>query len=180
MSASFHLSKFLSLVLRHKPEEAAITLDGAGWCDIDALIAGARQKGRVFTRDELLAVVASSDKQRFAISDDGRCIRANQGHSVEVELGLPPTQPPEFLFHGTVERFLDPIRREGLRKMKRHHVHLSADVETASRVGDRRGQAVILTVAAGALTRAGHEFFLSANGVWLVDAVPPAHIRFPE
>ncbi|MFZ4572767.1 MAG: RNA 2'-phosphotransferase, partial [Phycisphaerales bacterium] len=170
----------LSLVLRHNPAAAGITLDASGWCDINSLIAGATAKGKAFTRDELLAVVASNDKQRFAISDDGLRIRANQGHSVEVDLELPSALPPEILYHGTVERFLDSIRREGLRKKKRHHVHLSADVETASRVGDRRGEAIILSVAAGAMSRAGHEFFLSANGVWLVDAVPPAFLTFPD
>jgi putative RNA 2'-phosphotransferase len=180
MSASFHLSKFLSLVLRHNPSAAGITLDASGWCDIDALITGAAAKGRLFTREQLLDVVASNDKQRFAISDDGLRIRANQGHSVEVNLDLPPAQPPELLYHGTVQRFLDPIRREGLMKMNRHHVHLSADVETASRVGDRRGEAIILTVAAGAMAHAGYQFFRSANGVWLVDAVPPAFLTFPD
>jgi putative RNA 2'-phosphotransferase len=179
MSAPFHLSKFLSLVLRHKPDEAGITLDASGWCDIDALIAGSAAHGRAFTREELLAVVASNDKQRFAISDDGLRIRANQGHSVEVDLGLQPQAPPDTLFHGTVARFLDAIRREGLRKMSRSHVHLSRDQATAAIVGERRGDAIILRIDARAMHAKGHQFFLSANGVWLVEAVPPEHIDFP-
>ena len=174
-----HLSRFLSLVLRHKPDEAAVTLDSAGWCEIDALIAGARQKGHIFTREEIAAVVASNDKQRFALSDDGLRIRANQGHSVQIDLGLQPETPPDTLFHGTVARFLDAIRREGLRKMSRSHVHLSRDQETAAKVGERRGKAIILRIDARAMHAKGHPFFLSANGVWLVEAVPPEHIHFP-
>lgn len=131
------------------------------------------------TREELLDIVTHSDKQRFAISTDGLRIRANQGHSVEVDLALMPIEPPAVLFHGTVARFLDAIEREGLRAGERTHVHLSADVETAKKVGARRGAPVILEVDAAAMHRAGLEFFRSANGVWLTAAVPPQYLRFP-
>jgi putative RNA 2'-phosphotransferase len=121
--------------------------------------------------------VATNDKQRFAI--DGDRIRANQGHTVDVDLGLPVAEPPGYLFHGSVVRHVATIRAEGLRPMDRHHVHLSPDRETATRVGARRGKPVVLSVDAGAMHRAGHVFRVSANGVWLVDAVPPEFLRFP-
>ena len=168
------ISKFLSLVLRHDPSAAGVSLDAGGWVDVDALLTGAARAGTSVTRDELKAVVAASDKQRFSLSDDGRRIRANQGHSVSVDLGLSPRTPPEVLYHGTIERFLEAIRQEGLRPMQRQHVHLSADIDTAKMVGQRRGKPVVLRVHAAALHAAGHAFFRSANGVWLTDAVPPA------
>ncbi|HEV7625722.1 MAG TPA: RNA 2'-phosphotransferase, partial [Streptomyces sp.] len=120
---------------------------------------------------------ASSDKQRYAIDEDGEQVRANQGHSVTVELGLPAAEPPEWLYHGTVDRFLAAIRTEGLRPMNRHAVHLSPDRETATAVGARRGRPVVLPVEAGAMHRDGHTFRMSENGVWLVDAVPPQYLR---
>jgi putative RNA 2'-phosphotransferase len=147
---SKHQSKFLSLVLRHQPELIGIVLDDAGWTDVDTLLAKARAKGTSITRDELVEIVKSSDKQRFALSSDGTRIRANQGHSVEVELDLPPTPPPAVLLHGTVDKFLDSIRKTGLVKGSRHHVHLSADLETASKVGARRGKPVLLEIRADA------------------------------
>ncbi len=176
---SKHKSKFLSLVLRHQPELIGIVLDDAGWTDVEALLAKASAKGTSITRDELAEIVRSSDKQRFALSPDGSRIRANQGHSVEVELDLPPTPPPAVLVHGTVDKFLDSIRTTGLVKGSRHHVHLSADLETASKVGERRGKAVLLEIRADAMADAGHVFYRSANGVWLVDHVPPEFIVFP-
>lgn len=176
---SKHQSKFLSLVLRHQPELIGIVLDDAGWTDVDTLLAKARAKGTSITRDELVEIVKSSDKQRFALSSDGTRIRANQGHSVEVELDLPPTPPPAVLLHGTVDKFLDSIRKTGLVKGSRHHVHLSADLETASKVGARRGKPVLLEIRADAMADRGHVFYRSANGVWLVDHVPPEFIVFP-
>ena len=176
---SKHKSKFLSLVLRHQPELIGIVLDDAGWTDVDTLLAKARSKGTSITRDELAEIVKSSDKQRFALSPDGTRIRANQGHSVEVELDLPPTPPPAVLLHGTVDKFLESIRKTGLVKGSRHHVHLSADLETASKVGERRGKPVLLEIRADAMADAGHVFYRSANGVWLVDHVPPEFIVFP-
>ena len=177
---SIKISKFLSLVLRHDPARIGITLDSAGWTDVDALLAAAAAHGVSITRDELAQIVATSDKQRFALSPDGARIRANQGHSVEVELELAPATPPPVLYHGTVDRFLESIRAQGLIKGERHHVHLSADLATAQKVGGRRGKPVVLEVRAGEMSEAGHTFFVSANGVWLTEAVPAAFIAFPS
>lgn len=172
------VSKYLSKHLRHQPERIGLTLDEAGWVDIDTLLAAAAAHGFPVTREELDHVVAANDKQRFAI--EGARIRASQGHSVEVELGLPPATPPPYLYHGTVARSLDAIRAAGLLPMSRHDVHLSADRETATQVGARRGRPVVLSVDAGAMHRAGHVFHLSANGVWLTRHVPPRYLRFPD
>ncbi|MEU6385006.1 RNA 2'-phosphotransferase [Streptomyces bauhiniae] len=171
------VSKYLSKHLRHQPERIGLSLDPAGWVEIDALLAAAAAHGFPVTRAELDHVVAVNDKRRFAVG--GGRIRASQGHTVEVALGLPPAAPPPYLYHGTVARSLDAIRAEGLRPMDRHDVHLSADRETATRVGARRGRPVVLAVDAGAMHRAGHVFRLSANGVWLTDTVPPHYLRFP-
>jgi putative RNA 2'-phosphotransferase len=173
---SARVSKLLSLVLRHDPGRIGITLDDAGWTDVAALLAACGAHGVSITRDELAAIVASSDKQRFALSTDGERIRANQGHSVEVDLQLSPAEPPAMLFHGTVAAALASIRAGGLVRGQRHHVHLSKDVETATKVGARRGKPVILTIRAGDMAGAGHVFYCSANGVWLVDQVPPEFI----
>ncbi|NEA48137.1 RNA 2'-phosphotransferase [Streptomyces sp. SID10815] len=172
------VSKYLSRHLRHQPERIGLRLDEGGWVAIDTLIAAAAAHGFPFTRDELAHVVAANDKQRFAV--DGDRIRASQGHTVEVDLGLPPAVPPPYLYHGTVPRYVEPIRAEGLRPMNRHDVHLSADRETAARVGARRGRPVVLCVDAGAMHRDGHVFQVSANGVWLTKAVPPRYLRFPS
>ncbi|MGW0765898.1 RNA 2'-phosphotransferase [Streptomyces sp. NPDC002676] len=171
------VSKYLSKHLRHQPERIGLVLDEGGWVEIDALIAAAAAHGFRFTRAELDQVVADNDKQRFAI--EGTRIRASQGHSIDVDLGLPPATPPPYLYHGTVARYLDTIRTAGLRPMSRHDVHLSKDRETATRVGARRGRPVVLTVDAGAMHRDGHVFHVSANGVWLTKAVPPQYLRFP-
>jgi putative RNA 2'-phosphotransferase len=173
-------SKFLSLVLRHEPARIGIALDSAGWTDVDALLAASAAHGVAITRDELVQIVATSDKQRFALSPDGARIRANQGHSVEVELELAPATPPAILYHGTVDRFLDSIRAQGLIKGERHHVHLSADLATAQKVGGRRGKPVVLAVRAAEMVAAGHPFYVSENGVWLTDAVPVTFVDFPE
>lgn len=174
-------SKFLSLVLRHRPEVIGMELDSDGWLEIEALIENANNHGNSITLELLHDVVAASDKQRFSLSDDGLRIRANQGHSIrDVNLDLSPTPPPDLLFHGTVDRFLASIRNNGLSKRSRNHVHLSSDIETARQVGARRGTAVILTIDAKAMHQADHRFFLSANHVWLTDAVPLAFIRFPD
>lgn len=171
------ISKFLSKYLRHRPDGIGLRLDENGWVGIDDLIRAAGDNRFPFTRAELDHVVATSDKQRFAV--DGDRIRANQGHSVAVDLDLPPAPPPAELFHGTVERHLDAIRSEGLLPMQRQHVHLSSDRETATRVGARRGEPVVLGVDAAGMHRAGHVFRVSANGVWLVDAVPSRFLIFP-
>ena len=174
-----HISKFLSLVLRHQPEKIGITLDSAGWVDVGELLAAMGKHGKPLSEAELRRLVETSDKKRFALSEDGRRIRASQGHSVEVELGYAPATPPDVLYHGTVERFLPSIRAGGLQKGQRHHVHLSRDVETATKVGDRRGEAVILTIDAAGMAREGLLFYVSANGVWLTDQVPARFIGFP-
>ena len=172
------VSKYLSKHLRQQPERIGLVLDEGGWVEIDTLIAAARAHGFSFTRDELDHVVAANDKKRFAV--DGTRIRASQGHSVEVDLGLAPATPPPYLYHGTVAAHLGAIRAEGLRPMNRHDVHLSPDRETATRVGARRGRPVVLSVDTGAMHRDGHVFHVSANGVWLTKAVPPEYLRFPE
>ena len=173
-------SKFLSLILRHKPDTIGLTLDENGWADVDTLIRLAGQRGRRLSRSLLERVVAENDKQRFAFSPDRRRIRASQGHSVEVDLALPPAEPPEFLYHGTASRFVDSIRENGLLPGNRQHVHLSLDVETATKVGSRHGRPVILVVRARELWTTGHAFYLSANNVWLTDSVPVDYLDFPE
>lgn len=171
-----NISRFLSLVLRHEPQKIGIQLDASGWVSTDELIAGCHRHGMPVTYDLLREIVATNDKKRFALSEDGLRIRANQGHSVEVELGLSPVVPPETLYHGTVERFLESIRQDGLRKGERHHVHLSAEEKTAQKVGERRGQPLILRIAAGQMHAEGYTFYLTANGVWLTDHVPSQYI----
>jgi putative RNA 2'-phosphotransferase len=153
-----------------------LSLDAGGWVDVDDLVTAMGLPHRPVTRELVDLVVAMSDKQRFAYDDTRTRIRANQGHSVPVDLGLEPATPPDALFHGTVDRFVAAIRREGLRPMRRHHVHLSPDRETATQVGKRRGSPAILVVDAAGMSRAGHVFYRSENGVWLTDAVPPAFL----
>jgi len=172
-------SKFLSYVLRHKPQAIGITLDAEGWVAVDDLLTAAARNGQSITRQQLEEVVATNDKKRFSFSADGQLIRANQGHSVEVDLGLAAVEPPELLYHGTVERFLDLIREKGLLRGNRHHVHLSADRETAARVGQRRGRPVVLVVEAGRMHAEGYPFYRSENGVWLTETVPPEYLQFP-
>jgi putative RNA 2'-phosphotransferase len=173
-------SKFLSFVLRHQPESIGIKLDAGGWVAVDTLLARCRAHGRPLSRETLETIVATSPKRRFALSDDGTRIRASQGHSVAVELGYAPAAPPECLYHGTVASSLPAIRKGGLQRMKRHHVHLSTEAETAHAVGARRGRPVILRIAAGRMHRDGHVFYLSANGVWLTDHVPPQYVDEPD
>lgn len=174
------LSKFLSLVLRHQPDAAGVVLDSAGWVAVDELLAGCTRAGKPMTREQLDHVVATNEKKRFEFSADGLRIRASQGHSVEVELDYEPQTPPELLHHGTASRFVDSIRAGGLLKQARHHVHLSAEITTAKQVGSRHGKPVVLTILAGEMHRAGHAFFRSTNGVWLVDSVPLNFIQFPN
>ncbi len=173
-------SKFLSLVLRHQPETVGITLDATGWVATDELLAALERHGRPISRTDLEEVVRTSDKQRYALSPDGRLIRANQGHSVEVELDHAPAVPPELLYHGTAAQFVPVIRERGLQKMQRHHVHLSAEQEVTLRVGARRGRPVLLTIRAGDMHRAGQRFWLTPNQVWLAEHVAPGFIEFPS
>ncbi|MGY1723965.1 RNA 2'-phosphotransferase [Blastococcus sp. SYSU DS0533] len=163
--------KRLSFVLRHRPDSAGLTLDAAGWADVGELLAALG-----LTREQLEHVVAADGKRRFAFDGTGTRIRASQGHSVPVDLGYLPEPPPGELFHGTVERFLPAILAEGLRPGRRHAVHLSADVATARAVGGRRGRPVVLRVDAARMAAGGATFRRSANGVWLVDAVPSRYL----
>jgi len=167
------VSKRLSLHLRHRPDAIGLRLAPDGWIGIDVLLAALARHGLALTRAELDEVVAGNDKKRFAIDETGTLIRASQGHSVPVDLGLAAAQPPDLLYHGTVGKFLPAIHAEGLKPMNRHDVHLSPTRETAVRVGSRRGKPVVLEVDAAAMAAAGHEFRVSANGVWLTAHVPP-------
>jgi putative RNA 2'-phosphotransferase len=174
------VSKFLSLVLRHRPDKIGLALDENGWADIGELIEKAAANGMALTRDLIAKVVASSDKQRFALDPAGQRIRANQGHSVDIDLRLEPVEPPAVLFHGTAATTVASIRAEGLKPGQRQHVHLSPDAETAMKVGRRHGKPVVLRVRSGRLWAAGVMFFRAANGVWLTHAVPPEFIEFPN
>lgn len=171
------ISKFLSLVLRHRPGVIGVRLDEAGWAEIAELVERGGKSGVNLTADRIRQVVAESDKQRFAISEDGMRVRANQGHSIEVDLGLEKSEPPQLLYHGTATRNLAAIRQQGLIKGNRQYVHLSPDKEIAETVGKRYGKPVVLTVKAGCMHRDGFSFYLSANGVWLTDHVPPEYIE---
>ena len=168
------VSKFLSFVLRHKPDAIDLTLDEDGWASVAELIEKAQPQFTI-TPDLIKQVVVTNDKKRFSLSDDEQLIRANQGHSIQVDLKLSPRIPPTILYHGTASRFLNSIMQEGLKSGKRQHVHLSSDVETATAVGKRHGKPVILEVAARAMHQQKFEFFRSDNGVWLTKHVP---IRF--
>lgn len=173
-------SKLLSYLLRHHPEAVGLSLDKNGWVEIDALLSACRRHGHDLDRRLFERVVAGTDKRRLELSDDGRRVRAAQGHSLAVDLALRPSPPPERLYHGTVKCFLGSILAQGLRPGGRTHVHLSADVETARTVGGRRGRPVVLEVAAGELHRAGSSFYLASNGVWLVAQVPPDFLTVLE
>lgn len=170
------LSKFLSLVLRHQPETINIKLDEQGWVTVDELLQKAAAHGKVMTTEVLSHIVETNAKKRFAFDGTGQKIRASQGHSVEVELGYAPQTPPDVLYHGTGSQSVEAILQTGIEKRSRQHVHLSSDLETAIKVGQRHGKAVVLTVAAGEMHRLGHKFYLSENKVWLTDFVSPQFI----
>lgn len=168
--------KFLALILRHKPQTIGITLDEHGWANVDDLISGI-QKDRPFDMAMLEEIVATDDKQRYSFNADKTRIRANQGHSIKVDVELERKTPPEILWHGTGRKYVDNIDAQGLKKKSRLYVHLSKDYETAVKVGKRHGEPVIYEVNAGQMTCDGYEFYLSANGVWLTDHVPPQYLR---
>ncbi|QNN43395.1 RNA 2'-phosphotransferase [Pedobacter roseus] len=172
------ISKLLSYILRHSPETIKLKLDENGWADVNELIAKFDLYDLTLDLELLQYVVENNDKKRFSFNEDKTKIRANQGHSISVELNLNETEPLEYLYHGTVEKVLSDIKTQGLQKMSRQHVHLSADKETANKVGGRRGKPVILIVNSGAMHRAGYKFYLSANNVWLTDVVPAEYIEF--
>jgi putative RNA 2'-phosphotransferase len=166
------LSKLLSYILRHKPEAYEIILDENGYTNVDELINKLNAHNENISFEILQHIVDTNNKKRFAFNDDLTKIRASQGHSVDVELGYTEKQPPEILYHGTVEKFLALILKDGLQKMQRHHVHLSADKATAMKVAERRGKPIILEIKSGKMFSAGYKFYLSDNGVWLTDFVP--------
>jgi len=180
MPAKIKISKFLSLVLRHRPDAIGLHLDEGGWADMAELFVKARKAGVNLTPATIQQVAATSDKQRFSISPDGFRIRANQGHSIPVELELQELKPPDILYHGTARRNISSIRREGIRRGKRNHVHLSADKDTAASVGDRHGQPAVLIVLAAKMHQDGFRFFRSENGVWLTEHVPPLYLLFDQ
>lgn len=179
-NSSIKISKFLSLVLRHRPELIGVQLDCAGWVPIETLLEACARSGHAISLETLRRVVRHNDKQRFAISENGLKIRANQGHSIKVNLDYEPIEPPEFLFHGTARSSLESIQRHGLVKRKRHHVHLSADTQTALKVGRRHGSPVVLTVKANLMWQKGFTFYRSNNNVWLTERAPAEFIVFPD
>ena len=170
-------SKFLSLVLRHAPEKIGLTLDKEGWADVNDLISKVSAKGEILNLGSLKEIVAENNKKRFTFSDDGKRIRANQGHSINVNLGLKSIQPPSVLYHGTVGHFLSGIREKGLVKGERNHVHLSATIKVALEVGKRRGKPIVLFIESGKMYDQGYKFYLSKNLVWLTDHVPSEFIQ---
>ena len=171
------LSRFLSLILRHKPEEIGISLDANGWADVDAVLNGVNRSGRRIDHEILEHIVASDEKGRYVFSDDGKRIRACQGHSVAIDMQFTPVQPPEFLYHGTASRFSEQIANDGLQPQSRQYVHLSSDRETAVHVGSRHGKPVVYVVLAQQMSQAGFPFYCSENKVWLTTHVPFEYLR---
>ena len=169
-------SKFISLILRHHPEVIGIALDEHGWADVDELIAGIA-KSRPFDMNMLGEIVSTDKKQRYSFSDDKTLIRANQGHSVPVDVELEAKTPPETLYHGTGEKYVKAIDEQGLKRMSRRYVHLSGDYDAAVAVGRRHGRPVVYEVETGRMARAGFKFYQSVNGVWLTDSVPAQYLR---
>ena len=171
------IGKFISLILRHEPEKIGLQLDDAGWADVNELLEGLRRKNRGISFDQLQELVASNDKQRYSFNEDQSRIRANQGHSLKLDLQLEAREPPEQLYHGTAARFLKTILEKGIDRGKRHHVHLSSEEITANSVGSRHGKPVVLTIESGVMHNQGHVFYCSKNLVWLTDHVPAEFIK---
>ena len=170
------LGRFISLILRHKPETIGIKLDGEGWADVDELIAGINAAGHTIDRETLERIVRENNKKRYTLSSDGRRIRANQGHSIDVHVEMEQRTPPDKLYHGTAEKFLDSIKQNGIKRMSRQYVHLSPDVETAVTVGKRHGKPVVLVIDAAKMSADGYIFRLSANGVWQSEDIPWGYV----
>lgn len=170
------IGKFISLILRHEPQKIGLELDDAGWANVNELLAGLKNKNREISFEQLKELVASNDKQRYSFNEDQTRIRANQGHSLDLDLQLEAQEPPEMLYHGTATRFLNSINEQGLVKGSRHHVHLSSNENTAEQVGGRHGKAVVLKIASGEMHKDGYEFYCSENLVWLTDKVPTEFI----
>lgn len=174
---TMQISKFLSLVLRHAPETIGIELDENGWVAVDVLLAKMSAHNKTITPEMLQYVVENNNKKRFAFNPDGNKIRASQGHSVDIDPGYMPQQPPEILYHGTALKFRESILEKGILKQNRTHVHLSADTDTATNVGSRHGKPFIFKVKAGEMHRKSYAFFISENGVWLTDEVPSVFLE---
>ncbi len=171
MKTNKEISKFLSLILRHHPEKIGLNLDKNGWANVEELIQKMNQNHWQIDRNILNEVVITNDKQRFIFDETKEKIRANQGHSIDIDLNLQPVEPPEILYHGTATKFVGSIRNEGIKKQSRQHVHLSENIETATKVGQRHGKVVILKVKAKEMHKKGFVFYLSENNVWLTDNV---------
>lgn len=176
MGKTDRVSIFISLVLRHKPDAAGIKLDEHGWANVDELISGINETGRVITMEMLEEIVATDSKKRYSFSDDKTLIRANQGHSVPVDVELKEQEPPEFLYHGTTDKFLESISENGIKHMSRLYVHLSSNIETAIKVGKRHGNPIVLKVRSGDMAKDGIKFYLSENGVWLTKYVDSKYV----
>ena len=170
------ISKFLSLILRHKPEKIGLQLDGQGWAVVEELLQKMNEKGMKISQKDLEYVVENNNKKRFAFNADKSKIRASQGHSIPIDLGYKAQMPPAQLYHGTAEKFVSSILKNGIQKRNRQHVHLSADVETAINVGKRHGKPKVLQINAALMQENGFEFFISENGVWLTDFVPSEYL----
>ena len=170
------ISRFISLILRHKPETVGITLDKHGWADVDELIRGV-SRTHPLTEDLLEEIVRNDEKQRYSFNDDHTKIRANQGHSVKVDVEPEELMPPEYLFHGTGEKYASSIERSGLVPKSRLFVHLSSDLQSAGTVGSRHGKPVVYLVSSGIMAKHGHRFFRSVNGVWMTESVPPEYLK---
>ncbi|MFK7920328.1 MAG: RNA 2'-phosphotransferase [Bacteroidia bacterium] len=173
------IGKFISLVLRHRPQMIGIALDPEGWTEVEQLLTQLAKHGTTINRQQLDYLAEHNNKTRARYSEDGLRIRAQQGHSIKVELDYEPVAPPEFLYHGTAERFVQSISQSGLNKRKRHHVHMSGDLETASQVGSRHGKLVILEVEAARMHEDGYQFYCTPNQVWLTNMVPVEYLIFP-
>jgi putative RNA 2'-phosphotransferase len=171
------ISKYLSKHLRHQPERIGLELAPGGWVSVDELLAAASKNGFEISLSELQQVVTTNDKQRFAFDESGDLIRANQGHSTEVDLQLPVRTPPAILYHGTHVKVVTEILKTGLQKMSRHHVHLTTNLSMAHQVGGRRGKSIVLAVNALLMESNGYDFYCTDNDVWLVDEVPPQYLQ---
>jgi putative RNA 2'-phosphotransferase len=174
------VGKFLSLILRHQPEIVGLTLEENGWVSVEKLIKACVANGQPLTRPELDEIVAANEKKRFAFDESGTKIRANQGHSVAIEIEFEERTPPKILYHGTAEKNVEIIAEQGLSKMQRHHVHLSAEIETALKVGSRHGKPVIFQIDTEIMLTENFKFYVSANNVWLIDEVPPNFLERTE
>lgn len=175
-SRAIEISKFLSYHLRHHPEKLGLTLESGGWVNVEELLKASHQNNFPFSLTELTEVVNNNEKKRFTFDETGTKIKANQGHSIEINLQLNPMIPPDLLYHGTHPQVVNTILKEGLQKMSRHHVHLSVDILTAKKVGQRRGKPVILEINAKKMSEDGFTFYCSDNNVWLVDYIPPQYL----